>query len=160
MIGELQRFRERRRFTTLCAYAAQGSELSLDVWLREVVAGGVGVFLPRVHGDELELFRVRDLDADLAPGHRGIREPLPAARRPARVDRVDTFLVPGAAFDADGNRVGYGGGHFDRLLAAARPAACRIGVAFEAQILDAVPREPHDVAMDAVVTERRAIAAC
>lgn len=152
---QLERYRRRRRFTTLCAYAASGTELSIDGWLRAVMAAGVGVFLPAVDGDVLRLLRVRDLDTELRHGYRGIREPTAHGRRPARVDRIDTFVVPGAAFDAAGGRLGYGGGHFDRLLRQAAPAARRIGVAFEAQVQQRVPAEPHDVRMDAVVTEAR-----
>ena len=149
---------------TALGYAATGSELVVDAWLEERMAAGVGVFLPFVQHDDLRgsdlgIARVRNLDADLAPGWRGVREPAPAQRRPARVDRVDVFVVPGVGFDRAGARLGYGGGHFDRLLARAGPNATLIGVGFAVQIVDELPLEPHDVRVDYVITEAGVIRA-
>ncbi|HTL75696.1 MAG TPA: 5-formyltetrahydrofolate cyclo-ligase, partial [Casimicrobiaceae bacterium] len=70
---------------------------------------------------------------------------------------VDWVLVPGVAFDARGGRLGYGGGFYDRLLPGAAGSAPRVAGAFEMQIVDAVPTAPHDVGVDAVVTERRTL---
>lgn len=72
-------------------------------------------------------------------------------------DEVDAFLVPGVAFDEAGRRLGHGAGHYDRLLAAASPDARFIGVTLERRVFPAVPGEPHDVGMHAVVTEERII---
>jgi len=132
-------------------YAAFGSEVSVDPSLRRLLQAGVTVCLPWVEGDDLGISAVADL-ADLAPGWRGVREPPPATRRPLRPVRVDAFVVPGVAFDPSGNRLGYGGGHFDRLLARARRGAVVIGVALDEQVVARVPREPHDRPVDVVVT--------
>jgi 5-formyltetrahydrofolate cyclo-ligase len=104
-------------------------------------------------GEDLAIARVRDLAADLAPGWRGVREPRSSGRRPARVERLDAAIVPGVAFDRRGHRLGYGGGHFDRLLARLRPAAVAVGVAFDTQLVEEIPTEPWDRAVDFVVTE-------
>jgi 5-formyltetrahydrofolate cyclo-ligase len=66
-------------------------------------------------------------------------------------------LVPGVAFDADGRRIGYGGGFYDRLLPLLRADAHRIAGAFEMQIVDRVPAVSHDVTVGAIVTEARTI---
>ena len=66
--------------------------------------------------------------------------------------RIDLFLVPSLAFDAAGNRLGQGGGWYDRVLSRA-PHALKIGVAFDCQIIESVPYQAHDVKMDGVVTE-------
>jgi 5-formyltetrahydrofolate cyclo-ligase len=155
ILAALRELAQVRRARTLAAYAAFGTEAVLDPWLRERIEAGVGVFLPYVDGESLSLVRVRDLDADLHPGYRGIREPAPGRRRPARVDRVEVFVVPGAAFDRSGNRIGYGGGHFDRLLSTAARDALVVGVAFDVQVVDAVPAEPHDVRIDVLITESK-----
>lgn len=68
-------------------------------------------------------------------------------------DDVDVWIVPGVAFDERGGRLGRGGGWFDRLLAAS--GAARVGIAFEFQIVGAVPADPWDAAVDVIVTERR-----
>jgi len=66
----------------------------------------------------------------------------------------DVVLVPGLAFTAGGDRLGQGGGWYDRYLTGVRSDCTTIGVCFAEQILDAVPVEPHDVALDHVVTDR------
>jgi 5-formyltetrahydrofolate cyclo-ligase len=137
----------------LIGYAAFGSEVSIDAVLGAALDRGAGVLLPWVEGDELGIARIRDLAADLAPGWRGVREPRASGRRPARPDRVEAALVPGVGFDRRGNRLGYGGGHFDRLLARLSPQTPVIGVAFDVQVLDSLPVERHDVPVDIVVTE-------
>ena len=67
--------------------------------------------------------------------------------------RPSVLLVPLLAFDAEGYRLGYGGGFYDRTLAAINARA--IGIAFAGQEVTALPREPHDRALDAVLTENR-----
>jgi 5-formyltetrahydrofolate cyclo-ligase len=97
-----------------------------------------------------------------APGDRleprvwGIREPLASAPSV----EPDTLIVPLAAFDRAGGRIGYGAGHYDRSLAALRAAkdVQAVGYAFACQETDAVPVEPHDEPLDAVVTERETVA--
>jgi 5-formyltetrahydrofolate cyclo-ligase len=70
---------------------------------------------------------------------------------------VDVVIVPGVAFTPDGARLGQGGGWYDRFLAAVRPDCTSIGVGFDAQVVDVLPTEPHDVPLDGVVTESGAI---
>ena len=68
-------------------------------------------------------------------------------------------IVPGLAFDRRGHRLGRGAGVYDRFLATLAPHTLRIGVIPDAQLVDALPTEPHDVPMHLVVTEKRVIAA-
>jgi 5-formyltetrahydrofolate cyclo-ligase len=142
------------------AYAATPTEVDVDGWLRMHLARGGHVYLPHVQGEHLDLFRVRDLDTDLEPGWRGLREPRAHLRtHPVDPALVDAAVVPGVAFDARGGRLGQGGGHMDRLLARLRPGTPIIGVAFSVQVLtgdaELVPMEDHDVPVEAVVTEQR-----
>ena len=67
---------------------------------------------------------------------------------------VDIVLVPARAFDRDGYRLGRGGGHYDRLLPTLRPGVPVVGVACTARIVDRLPREPHDVPMTHLATEK------
>ena len=89
-------------------------------------------------------------DAAVAPGYGGIPEPVGTPRvDPAS---VDLFVLPGLLFDRTGTRLGHGRGHLDRLLAARRAGAAVLGLAFPWQVSDApIPREAHDVPMDAVL---------
>lgn len=137
------------------AYASFGTELQTDGLLRRVLADGKTLVLPRVERGGLGLYVVRDLARDLAPGTWGIREPGPDRCPPADAGGVGFALIPGVAFDRRARRLGYGGGYYDRLLAGGLPEGTPlISGAFEVQILDEVPTNPHDAPVDFVLTER------
>lgn len=151
-----------RRARTLLAFAAFGSEVDLDPLLEDLIARGIGVFLPFVAGfspPDLGIARVKDLHGDLVASRLGIREPDPARRRVARIDRIDTVIAPGVAFDAAGRRIGYGSGFYDRLLPRLRPDTPVIAAAFAMQVVSEVPETAHDRRVDAVVTEEGTITA-
>lgn len=138
------------------AYAPVPGEVDVIPWVAARLAAGGEVYLPWVDGDDLRLARVGDLDRDLAAGWRGLREPRHAAGDPGEDPAVlDAALVPGVAFDPGGGRLGQGGGHLDRLLARLRAGAVVVGVAFDLALVPRVPLEPHDVRVDAVVSESR-----
>lgn len=137
-------------------YAAHGDEVSVDEALRQLLAEGVTVCLPWVAGPALGLGAISDLDADVAPGWGGIREPR-VPRRPVRPQALDAVIAPGVGFDPAGNRLGYGGGHFDRVLARLRRGVPVIGVALDEQVVTRVPVAPHDRPVDVVVTPTRTL---
>ena len=128
------------------------------VVLRALAAGKL-VASPRVDpvARMLMLRRVVDLERDVGPGYRGIPEPH-AGCATLDPDAIDWVLVPGVAFDASGRRLGYGGGYYDRLLPQIRADVPRVAGAFDVQIVDDVPCGPHDLTVDAVVTETRTFA--
>jgi len=96
-------------------------------------------------------------DTQLEAGCFGIAEPTASRIVEAKVDpaTIDTVIIPGSVFDQSGGRLGYGGGFYDRFLSEAAPQAIRVGVAFEMQLVDRVPMEPHDQYMDILVTEQQ-----
>lgn len=124
------------------------------------LAAGKTVGAPRVDAASrmLEPCQVTDPDLDLAPGFRGIAEPLLHCP-PVALAAIDWVLVPGVAFDAKGHRIGYGGGYYDRLLPLLRGDTRRVAGAFELQIVASVPAARHDITVDAIVTERRTLVA-
>jgi 5-formyltetrahydrofolate cyclo-ligase len=123
------------------------------------IAAGKTVVVPRVDGVArmLDLHSIADLDRDLVGGYQGIPEPR-ADRPKVPRDAIDFVLVPGVAFDLRGRRLGYGGGYYDRLLPLLSPGVARIAGAFDLQLVDLVPAAPHDIAVDAIVTESRTLA--
>lgn len=108
-----------------------------------------------VEGSELLAVRISDIEEQVAPGYCGIPEPLPGVVQNQTIDPVfiDIVILPGSVFDTRGGRLGYGGGYYDRFLVNKAPQALRVGFAFDLQIVDAVPIEPHDQRMDYIVTE-------
>jgi len=131
-------------------YAANGNEVDLDAAIAELLQRDAVVGLPRVAGDALHPCRITDL-AQLTDGHRGVREP-DAAATPLDLSALHVVVTPGVGFDADGNRLGSGGGHYDRLLATTTVAVV-IGVCFDAQVVPALPVEAHDRPVDILITE-------
>lgn len=127
--------------------------------VRAALAAGKTVAAPRVDTASrmLELHALTDPARDLMRGHEGIPEPLPHCPK-VSYDAVDWVLVPGVAFDREGRRLGYGGGYYDRLLPLLGRRAVRVAGAYELQVVERVPAAPHDLAVDAVVTESRAFA--
>lgn len=106
-------------------------------------------FLPRVNGVNLDILPYNRSRLHL--GAFNIEEPDGAETVPA--DTIDLIIVPSVALDLRGNRLGRGKGFYDRLLASTR--ATTIGVAFDCQLLDTLPVEPHDISLDIVITDRR-----
>jgi len=127
-----------------------------DFWplLNEAIAAGKTVALPAfVPGTNGYLARqIIDPVRDLVAGRFGIREPLPACPE-VLLNRLDLVLVPGIAFDVRGGRLGRGRGFYDRLLAGVRGPKC--GVAFEEQIVEAVPVGPLDIRLNCILTPTR-----
>ena len=128
----------------------------LDVWplLAGALAAGKQAALPRFVAAtrSYEACWILDLETDVQPGHFGIREPRSHCAR-VSAGKLDLILVPGVAFDLHGRRLGRGKGYYDQLLGTLRGTTC--GVAFEEQIVDEVPLEPHDVRLKCIITPNR-----
>ncbi|MCC8177477.1 MAG: 5-formyltetrahydrofolate cyclo-ligase [Bacteroidales bacterium] len=106
-------------------------------------------FLPRVNGVNLEILPYDRTRLSLGAFH--IEEPQGDDITP--IDAIEMIVVPAVAYDRRGNRLGRGRGFYDRLLAETR--ATKVGVAYDFQIVDEIPAEPHDAPVDFVITETR-----
>ena len=128
----------------------------LDIWplLGEALAAGKEVSLPRFDAaaQKYVACAVREPQKQLRTGQFGIREPDVTCGLMSLM-QLDFILVPGIAFDLQGRRLGRGKGFYDQLLAAVRGTTC--GVAFEQQIVHAVPVEPHDIHLNCILTPTR-----
>jgi 5-formyltetrahydrofolate cyclo-ligase len=139
--------------SVVALYAHKGSEVETTVLDRELRAAGYRIAYPRVVDDARVLaFHEAAIDA-LVIARWGLREPAAAASS-VGLHEIAAFVVPGLAFDRAGGRIGWGKGHYDATLAAAGAAgALRVGLAFECQLVESVPRESHDMLLDAIITE-------
>lgn len=134
----------------VAAYRAIGGEVDLSAAIEGLTQSGVAVSLPRVVGEQLD-FVAWTADQPTKIGPYGISEPVGGIPQPFSTH--DVALVPVVGFDRLGQRLGQGGGYYDRLIAAAAPCPFLIGVAYEHQRVEALPIEPWDMPLDAVVTE-------
>jgi len=136
---------------TVAAYYSVGAEpdtrgLVYALWKR-----GTYVLLPLLRPDgDLDWASYEGPDS-LVPGPRGLREPGEPARGIEAVTRADVVLAPALAVDHLGNRLGRGGGSYDRALARVGPLIPVIALLYDAELLGHVPAEPHDTPVRAVV---------
>jgi 5-formyltetrahydrofolate cyclo-ligase len=93
----------------------------------------------------------------LKPGAFGILEPVRQLSRKIDPKEIDMVVVPGVAFDTKGYRIGYGAGYYDVFLKEVKDECFKVGIAFELQVVENIPKEEHDVSLDAIVTESRVV---
>ena len=138
----------------VCVYLATADEIDLAPFIAAVRSRGGRLAAPRWNGSSYSLSL---LEGPLREGPRSIPEP--AEDNPVSPAEISLWITPGLAFTASGDRLGYGGGWYDRFFAAAAPDAPRLGVAYPFQIVSALPAEPHDVPLTDVLAapEERAI---
>lgn len=111
---------------------------------------GKKVAAPKVNGDEMEFYYIQSFN-DLQDGFKGIPEP--RQMHPANDENV-LVIMPGAVFDANCNRIGYGKGYYDKYLHA-HPNYKTIAIAFELQMVEAIPAEAHDICPNMIITEEK-----
>jgi 5,10-methenyltetrahydrofolate synthetase len=156
LTAELTRLPQYGKAQYVLATMSVGSQWNTRVFLERAQADGKVVVLPRVTPPpkHLELHAVEDLDRHLVPGVWDIPEPDPVRCPVVDFARVDFALVPALAVDGARYRLGYGAGYFDQLLAGrgARPfCVTALPAAF---VVERLPHEDHDMAVDLVVNER------
>lgn len=138
-------------------FASFRTEVDTAELINISLSGGKRVILPKVDKDkqELLLYEIHDF-GDLVPGYMGIPEPS-SQEKQMSINDVDLVIIPGAGFDASGNRIGYGGGYYDRLLSGLQKHIPVIAPAYEEQIVDSLLSEPHDIRVGMIVTDRQLI---
>lgn len=142
---------EYRRSSSILAYAAVDGELPTGRLIAAAFADGKSVFLPRVDGSAMS-FAEHRFGAVLRPGRFGIPQADGTTWIPD--DGPTVALVPTVAWDGEGARLGRGRGHYDRAFATRREDVVLIGLAYAFQQCASIPRDPWDVLLDLVVSER------
>lgn len=159
IVERLLALEEYRRAEVVMAYADFRNEVRTDRLIRESLARGKAVAVPFTDTREKRLIPslLLSYPEDLAPGTWGIPEPAPGRLRPVEPAKIDLVVVPGVAFDIKGNRLGYGGGYYDRFLPQAKPGAFFVAPAFELQVVPEIEPGPHDCPVHCLVTEKRVV---
>ena len=140
-------------FTTVMVYASKSPEAETNGLIADLNRRGVRVVVPIIERETVSL-RLSYLPdpSVLAPSTFSVPEPL-GHELPARPEDVQAVVVPMLAFDAEGNRLGYGAGYYDRFLCR-YPHLKKIGIAFSCQEAASIPADENDVKMDYIVTEK------
>jgi 5-formyltetrahydrofolate cyclo-ligase len=141
---------------TVMLFVSFRSEVPTSGIIRRSLAAGKRVVVPAVSAAEHVMIasEIKDFDAELAPGAYGIMEPKPDFIRPVPPEEIDFVALPGLAFDRCGNRIGYGGGYYDRFIAALCPETTLVALAFSLQIFDEIPVSENDRQVHAIVTDK------
>jgi 5,10-methenyltetrahydrofolate synthetase len=130
----------------------------LDVWplLEKLLKTPTVCALP-AFDDATQFYsarRVKNLETDIFTGRFGVSEPLVELEE-IPLNKFDLILVPGLAFDLNGNRLGRGKGFYDRILSAASGIKC--GVGYDFQLVENVPAESHDAKVDFIFTPSQGV---
>jgi 5-formyltetrahydrofolate cyclo-ligase len=156
LVGAITGLPQYRAARSVLATMSIGSEWSTRPFLERARADGKTVVLPRISTPprRLRLHAIADLDRHLVPGVWNIPEPDPARCPEVDLASVDFALVPALAVDGARYRLGYGAGYFDKLLAGRGTRPFCVTALPAAFVVESLPHEPHDVAVDLVVDER------
>ena len=147
------------RSANVFSFASFRSEIDTRPIMKEVLSSGKTLILPKVDSlnRRLDLYQVPDLE-ELVPGFMSIPEPsVLTDSRKREISDADLVIIPGAGFDEKGNRIGYGGGFYDRLLSSLPQGVPVVAPAYEEQLEQSIPSESHDVRVSIIVTDRRTI---
>ena len=132
---------------TIYGYLPYNQEVRTVPMLEQALKDGKKVAVPKVDGDEMQYLYLDDL-TKVSKGYAGIPEPI--ADGPVADDETALVLMPGLAFDPQGHRIGYGGGFYDKFLAA-EPNHPTLALCYEFQMLPELHTEEHDIPVDTVL---------
>jgi 5-formyltetrahydrofolate cyclo-ligase len=140
----------------LAGYYPVGSEVRTQKIVSIALKSNRLVALPRTVGDHIKFYQILS-NTDLIPGKFGIREPSISSDSSDSCvsDSIDLLLVPGIVFDTNGYRIGYGYGYYDRFIARKKNSVVSVGLAYEFQVCENVPRSDTDQKINVLVTEKR-----
>lgn len=132
---------------TIYGYLPYNQEVRTVPMLEQAIRDGKRVAVPKVYGEEMRFIYISDL-TQVAKGYAGIPEPI--ADAPVADDPTALVLMPGLAFDPHGHRIGYGGGFYDKFLAA-EPGHPTVALCYAFQVLEHLQTESHDLPVDTVI---------
>jgi len=146
--------REVQQAQTVFIYVATQPELHTQNIIEELLAQGKTVAVPRITGPgEMQPIVIEDYE-HLESGHFGIPQP---TQGPLLSDPPHVVIAPAVAVTKHGDRLGTGGGYYDRFIAQSASSSCLIGLVFDEQIVDVLPIDKHDQPMHLIVTDERVL---
>jgi 5-formyltetrahydrofolate cyclo-ligase len=126
-------------------------------FVASAVRRGIRVLLPVTRADGLLDWAVADDSGEVAEGLFGLPEPTGEVLGPIAVDEVDLMIIPAAAVDATGMRLGWGRGYFDKTIGSMQKCPPVYAVIYDSEVLESLPREVHDQPVTGVVTPLRTL---
>lgn len=155
IIEKLKGTKEYKEAKEIFIYIGFGSEINTKILIEDALEDGKEVCVPKVINKEMVFIKINSLE-NLVTSNYGILEPV-GDKNNFNVDNLGLIIMPGLAFDKQGNRLGYGGGYYDKFLSNNKINVKKIALAYNFQILDKVPSEEHDIKVDSIITEEKEI---
>ena len=149
---------EYEKAKVIASYVNTGSEVQTRPLIRKALASRKKVLVPitKKNSRDLLFSEIPNL-YELSSGTFGIMEPNPNKRKLRNISTADLVIVPGIVWDVYGHRLGWGRGYFDTVLAKLRETSLSVGLSFDLQLVEQVPREHFDLPVKILVTESRVI---
>ena len=153
---ELDEFKKSKR---VFCFLSLPHEVHADAIICESFRLDKEVFVPFVNNKRgiLQVARIPSLNAEFVISEYGVREPAPQIREIVSPSCIDFVVAPGLAFDVYGNRIGYGGGYYDKLFKGLSRDVIQVGVGYDFQVLDSVPHSDLDESVHVVITETKTL---
>ncbi|GAA0071466.1 5-formyltetrahydrofolate cyclo-ligase [Clostridium sardiniense] len=136
-------------------YIGFGSEINTKIIIREALNSGKEVYVPKVIKKDMILIKIDSLE-NLVTSSYGILEPI-GDKSDLDVNKLELIVMPGVAFDKSGNRLGYGGGYYDKFLEQNKIECKKIALSYDFQVLEKLEVEEHDIKVDLIITENQVI---
>ena len=149
---ELEEFKKAK---CVIFYASMATEVNTHEMIDESIKMGKVVGVPAVFKGEKDLIisQIMDRTKQFENGPYGISQPTKESVKPIPYDKIDLLLVPGIAFDKNGNRLGRGKGYYDRLLEKLPTPTVTIGLCFDFQVVKSIPKLPHDIPVKMLLSD-------
>ncbi|MGP6172235.1 5-formyltetrahydrofolate cyclo-ligase [Microbacterium sp. A204] len=142
---------------TISCFVSTPTEPGTRSFIAGAVRRGIRVLLPITRTDGLLDWAVADEAGDFREGRFGLSEPSGEPLDPTALENVDLMIIPAAAVDTRGTRLGWGRGYFDKTIASMSAAPPVYAVTFDSEVLESLPRELHDQPITGIVTPVRTI---
>ena len=138
-------------YQTIGIYVSLEDEVNTDEIIKELLKMDKKVYVPKVDGKRMDFYRIYSLDEiEISNNKYHLREPINLEEKINPAD-VELMITPGLAFDMNNNRLGYGGGYYDRYL---KDLSCfKVGICFKEQLIDSLITDENDVLMDIVIND-------
>ncbi|MBN9213484.1 MAG: 5-formyltetrahydrofolate cyclo-ligase [Microbacterium sp. SCN 70-200] len=142
---------------SVSCFLSTPTEPGTHAFITAAVARGIRVLLPITRADGLLDWAIADPDGDIADGLFGMPEPVGEVLSPLAVNDVDLLIIPAAAVDRTGMRLGWGRGYFDKTIGSMQNCPPVYAVVFDSELLDEVPRDVHDQPVTGIVTPTQTV---
>lgn len=158
IVEKLISLKEFEKSSTVMCYVDFRNEVATGCFIGYCLKAGKKAAVPLVvDAGNMIAAEINCPEDDLEPGTFGVMEPKKCKLKEINPEEIDIIVVPGAVFDLDKNRIGYGAGFYDRFLPKLRRDCLKVGIAFDIQVVESVPVGEYDVPLELVITESRII---